>query len=143
MSPLNHLHDLQRKSSAASLAGKKGGMALWDGRPCCPLAPGQESPGPGNPPSERRRSTGGDAPPLATQVPTGSGSQGRGLRNSFQGGKGDPARPPPWLTGARAPASLGSLLPRHDARWERASDPDADANQETVQGSGGGWGALG
>lgn len=45
MSPLNHLHDLQRKSPAGSLAGKKGGMALWDGRPCCPLAPGQDRQG--------------------------------------------------------------------------------------------------
>ena len=45
MSPLNHLHDLQRKSPAASLAGKKGGRALWDGRLCCPLAPGQDRQG--------------------------------------------------------------------------------------------------
>ena len=45
MSPLNHLHDLQRKPPAASLEGKKGGRPLWDGRPCCPLAPGQDRQG--------------------------------------------------------------------------------------------------
>ena len=45
MSPLNHLHDLQRKSPAASLEGKKGGRPLWEGRPCCPLAPGQDRQG--------------------------------------------------------------------------------------------------
>lgn len=134
MSPSNHLRDLQRKSPAASRAGKKGGRSLWDGRPAplshqVRLCPGLETV------PEKR--TPHPSPPTPRQAP-GRREGGRG--NSFQGGKGAAASPspcPPPAPAYPAPALRplsGSLLPPHRARWGRAPDSDVGADQGTGRG---------
>lgn len=134
MSPSNHLRDLQRKSPAASRAGKKGGRALGDGRPAALSHQVRLCPGLETLPGER---TPHPSPPTPRQAP-GRREVSRG--NSFQGGKAAAVSPSPCPPPAPAhpapalrPLSESLLLP-HLARWGRASDPDADADQGIYQG---------
>lgn len=134
MSPSNNLRDLQRKSLAANWAGKKGGRELWDGRPTALSHQVRIRPGPETLPGERTSHPSPSPPDRLRR------RRERGRGNSFQGGKGAATSPspcPPSAPAHPAPALWplsGSLLSRHRARWGRAPDPDADADQGTRQG---------
>ena len=127
MSPLNHLHDLQRKSPAASLAGKKGGRALWDGRLCCPLAPGQDRQGLENLLASAAvplEETPHPSPPMSLPAPGrregGFGTASRAERETLPAPR--PSSPAPGLRPPSGHCFLG-MMPAGRGLWTQRRTP--------------------